>query len=155
MGRQFGPYIGALVLGMTGCGPQPHGFAWTVTLEMFEDECNDPPAAYSERMQYLLDFVGSDVTIAEGLANWGTGTIAGCSLVYTSPVWIEDRDGATISWHIDGDALIRQGGDTCGLENGVDWQGIETITIDTSTDPEIPVGCRYFMTTTGVYRGEL
>ena len=74
---------------------------------------------------------------------------------YSSVIWQEARETGEIRWQLEGEATVRQGGSDCNLDEGLDWDGFEEITVIDSTDPDVPPGCTYRMDATGTFSGEL
>ena len=144
---------------MTGCAEEPaEGFVWDIDLVATIDGCNNPPIGYQESLDYRLVFDSADVSLSIGEDEFATGTISGCQINYQTVVWGQERevDGQTyeVKWQLVGEALWRQGGDTCNLPTGTDWIGTEVTTIVSSTDPNLEIGCEYTMETNGSYTGE-
>lgn len=146
-----------LALGLVGCaeGDLP-GQYFDLTLESGNDECNDPKVVDKEKFTYRLVLEGSAVQLFIGDALLATGALAGCDLTYQSPIWTDNReDGVggeteSVRWSIHGDATVGLS-DLCDAGDG--WVGEERIDILSSTDPDVPAGCSYFMDVTGNYTG--
>jgi hypothetical protein len=143
----------------SGCAEEPiDGFIWEIDLVGTIDGCNNPVVGYQTTSDYRLSFEGSDVSLAIGADEFANGTISGCQVAYQTVVWGEDREingePHEIKWQITGEAIFRQGGDTCNLPVGTDWIGTETSTIVDSTTPSLEVGCTYIVETTGSYVGQ-
>lgn len=150
-----------LLLGLTatGCTPAATGDVWQVLLVTASDECTGSTEPYQETYDYVLNFDGSDVTVAvdtrDGPVTFATGTLQGCHIDYASVLWEEYRDGDLIQWRIEGEAEWRAGGLGCNLPQGTDWLGTETVIVATSEHPDVPTGCRYIMDSSGTYEGTL
>ncbi len=150
-----------LLLALIACeeeGLDPDSFNWEVTITGVEDLCNpNDPQGFQESMTYSLFFDGSITDIKIGDKAFASGLMSGCTLEYDSAVTGEIR-GANeeywVKWQLTGDAVLRQGGSSCDIEEGLDWVGEETFTIVESTDPEIVEGCTYTMSVEGVYVGQ-
>jgi hypothetical protein len=137
-----------------GCGEEAlDGFLWDVELLAVIDDCNDPTVAYADSLEYRVSFDGGAVELAVGPDAFATGYIAGCEINYETVVWGEDHNGYEVRWQMSGEAVYRQGDDTCNLPAGTDWIGTETFTIITSDDPALAVGCQYQLDVNGVYAG--
>ena len=153
-------FLSALAIIMSsGCSEEPpDGFVWAIDLVGTIDGCNNPVVGYQTSSDYRLTFEGSAVALSIGPDEFANGTISGCQVAYQTVVWGEDReiDGEMheIKWQITGDAIFRQGGDTCNLPVGTDWIGTEITTILDSTSPSFEVGCTYTVETTGAYVGQ-
>lgn len=151
-------WVGAGILAvsgaLSGCGGEPlDGFLWDVDLLATIDDCNADPVAYAESLTYRVVYDGASVELAIDEDPFASGFIAGCEISYETVVWFEERNGYEVRWQMAGEAVFRQGGDTCNLPAETDWIGTETFTILTSDDPELPVGCEYVVETTGSYVG--
>lgn len=141
-----------------GCGGEDlEGFLWEVYVVGDVDTCHPEGegVAWDATYDYILQYEGSYFELSLGPDTFATGTIAGCDIEYESVVWGEGIDGYQVRWQLSGDAVIRQGGSTCGLDAGVDWLGTETFEIVASDHPDIAVGCEYVMLTEGTYQGPL
>lgn len=150
----FGAGILAASALLGGCGEESlDGFLWNIDVLATIDDCNDPTVPYADSFEYRLTYDGGQVNLAIGPDTFATGVIAGCEIAYESVVWGEEHNGAEIRWQMSGEAVYRQGGDTCNLPADTDWIGTETFTIISSEDPSLPVGCEYILETTGSYIG--
>jgi hypothetical protein len=118
------------------------GDYFDVTFTGVEDTCSGQAPSYTEDVTYRVVIEGQGVEVAVGSDVFATGRADGCNIEYTSIVWTEDRDGASISWQISGEAAINVGGgNSCPIGDGVDWLGIETFEIISSEDPAYAPGC--------------
>lgn len=143
-------------LWLTGCGdPELTGFIWQNTLTGEVDTCHPEGQGtpYQETMNYRLDFDGSYVELALEESTFATGTISGCEIQYDSVVWGEIVDGYELRWQLVGEGLFRQGGSSCNIDAGLDWDGEETFEIVYSEHPDYAVGCEYTMSVQGEYLG--
>ncbi|MCO4745097.1 MAG: hypothetical protein KC912_09930 [Proteobacteria bacterium] len=151
------------LLAAAGCGEALEGFAWDVTVSGGEpgfDSCNiGSEVPYDETFTYALNFSGADVDLGLLIDNeilgFADGTLSGCDVSYSSVIWQDARDAGEVRWQLEGEASVRQGGDSCNMDDGLDWDGFEEITVVESTVPDIPPGCTYRMDATGVFVGEL
>jgi hypothetical protein len=150
-----GAVVAALVMAV-GCGGGEEvldGYLFDVTGLAVIDDCNDPTVPYQETFEYRLSFDEANVVLSIGADDFATGRIAGCAITYDTAVWNAERASGDVKWQLSGEAVYRQGGDTCNLPAGMDWEGTETFSVVASEDPSIPVGCQYVLDTTGVYLG--
>ena len=159
--RAVFPILAALAL--VGCGEPVSGYVWEVTVEGGEpgfDSCNiGRETPYSETFSYVLDYAGAEISLGllqDGeVFGFASGTLSGCDVSYETVIWQEQREGGEVRWQLVGEASTRQGGDSCNLTDGLDWEGFEEITVIDSADPDVPPGCTYRMDATGTYVGEL
>ncbi len=139
-------------------GLDPDSFNWEVTVTGIEDLCNPTdPQPYQETVVYSLFFDGSITEILIGSENFASGIMTGCALEYDSPLVGERRgpnDEYWVKWQLTGEATLRQGGESCDLDDGVDWHGTETFEIIETDDPDLQVGCTYTLDVTGTYKGQ-
>lgn len=148
---------------LAGCPEPLSGYAWQVTVTGGEpgfDSCNiGNETPYTETFDYVVDFSGGQASLGllEGgeIFGFASGTLAGCELSYESIIWQEQRSGGDVRWQLTGTATVQQGGDSCSLSEGLDWEGFEEIRVIDSSDPDVPPGCTYRMDATGTYSGEL
>ncbi len=149
------------ILFLWACGPAEDtvdGFNWDLTVTGTQDLCNpQAPQGFQESYTYTLLFDGSITELYIGDKTFAAGIISGCTLEYESPV-VGERRGADdefwIKWQLTGEAILRQGGGSCELEEGVDWSGIETFEVVETDDPSIEEGCTYELLVEGVYTGQ-
>lgn len=139
-------------------GLDPDSFNWEVTVTGIEDLCNpSDPQPYQETVTYSLFFDGSITEIYIGDKSFAAGIMTGCSLEYDTPL-VGERRGPNeeywVKWQLTGEAVLRQGGSSCELEEGVDWYGEETFEVIETDDPTLAVGCTYTMSVQGIYRGQ-
>jgi len=139
-------------------GLDPDSFNWDVTVTGIEDRCNpSDPQPFQESVVYSLFFDGGLTEILVGPDNFASGIMTGCALEYDTPV-VGERRGPNeefwVKWQLSGEALLRQGGSSCELEDGVDWFGTETFEIIETDDPDLEVGCTYTLSVSGVYLGQ-
>jgi hypothetical protein len=149
-------FAALFALGTVGCQHEDPGFLWSVEVVGASDTCHDPPVSYNGQkdFDYVLHYVGADVTIDLDGETMARGQISGCDIFYQTVVWgEEDDDGFEVRWQITGDALFRAGGTSCNLDEGVDWLGTEVFTIVSSEDPGLEVGCTYQLNMQGTYQG--
>lgn len=158
MDRPYPPLLALALLlpALSACDSDeldPEGYHWQVKVSGAVDQCNDDPVAYQESFVYSLFFNGSETLIKIGDEEFAEGLISGCSLEYESDLIGEQRgtDGVWIKWRLTGEAVIRQGGSGCELEEGIDWEGTETFTIEDSEDTGLAEGCTYTMDVVGTY----
>ena len=146
-----------LLLFVVGCSESTlPGHYWDVSLVGAVDTCNEPTMPYSDEFSYRLTFDGGNVDLSIGEDLFATGFLPGtCELTYESVVWSEQRGVHEVRWMLHGEAVIRLGGDACGLDVGVDWAGTETFEIMDSEDPALTIGCEYQLSVEGIYAGEL
>lgn len=144
----------AVLAALSGCKEEPlEGYLWDVHMLAVIDDCNTPTVGYEEDFTYRLSFEEENVVLSIDADAFATGRIAGCEIIYESVVWGEQRNGYEVRWQLTGEAIYRQGGDTCNLPSGTDWIGTETYTIISSEDPNLSVGCEYILEVDGVYAG--
>lgn len=153
MGRAPLAFVGMALLG--GCNHDVSGFIWAVDVVDAHDTCNTPPRDYPGplHMEYTMVFDGGQTTLYFEGSPFATGTIAGCAVHYESVVWADDHGGKPLRWQIVGDATYEPGGDDCGLDTDLDWQGTEEFDIISSEDPTVAVGCSYTLDLEGRYLG--
>ncbi len=136
----------------------PDSFNWEVTVTGVEDLCNPTdPQGFQQDFTYSLFFDGSITTITIGDENFASGIMSGCSLEYDTPVVGErrgDNEEFWVKWQLTGEALLRQGGSSCDIDEGLDWQGEETFELVETDDPSLSVGCTYTMAVEGTYLGQ-
>jgi hypothetical protein len=150
-----------LMLPLLACeeeGLDPDSFNWEVTVTGIEDLCNpQDPQGFQETLTYSLFFDGSVTEIKIGQDSFASGIMTGCSLEYDTPL-VGERRGPNeeywVKWKLTGEALLRQGGSSCELDEGVDWSGTETFEIMETDDPDLQVGCTYTLSVTGTYKGQ-
>jgi hypothetical protein len=151
-----------LLLPLLACGeeegPPPGSFNWEVTITGIEDLCNpSDPQPYQETVTYSLFFDGSLTEIYIGQDAFAAGVMSGCSLEYDTPV-VGERRGENgeywVKWQLVGEATLRQGGSSCDMTEGVDWEGTETFEVVETDDPNLQVGCTYTMSVVGTYVGK-
>jgi len=58
-----------------------------------------------------------------------------------------------VKWQLVGAAVLRQGGASCELTEGVDWEGTEVFEVVETDDPSLVLGCTYTMSVVGTYIG--
>lgn len=141
--------------GLCACGADLPGSFWDVSVVGAEDTCHDPPQDYSgaKDFQYRAQFEGSNVSLSIGEDAFASGSISGCGITYRSVVWTDQPSGLDVRWQLVGDATFRPGGEACGLDAGMDWQGTETFDIICSEDPDIEIGCAYSLDLEGTFAG--
>jgi hypothetical protein len=110
-------------------------------------------ALVDDTFTYELFFEGTNATVNIDGESFATGVRSGCKLDYTSVVWLEERPSGNLQWQVSGSALYDALGGACGLSEGLQWEGTESITIVASDDEDIPEGCTYEMVTTGTLIG--
>lgn len=142
-----------LALSLAACTRDDlRGDYFDVTFTATDDSCTGAAPSHSETVEYRVILEGQGVEIAVGPDVFATGAADGCDIAYTSVVWTEDRDGFRISWQISGEAVINVGGgQSCPLEDDVDWLGEERFEIITSEDPALSPGCTYESEAVGVF----
>jgi hypothetical protein len=134
---------------------------WEVTVTGDETDCTLDKGAvdYTHTYTYEVSWPNQDdgdVSTTELRIDgepFATGTTAGCTIEYTSPTWLDEREQGYIKWHIVGTAQQQQAAGGCEIKDDFDWDGIETITVEESTDPEIEEGCTYSTTVQGHFLG--
>lgn len=135
------------------------GYVWDVTVTSTEDTvdtCNDPPQAYSDSLEFVLNFDGSSVDLAIGADTFATGTISGCRIEYESPVVIDlayAQEGYDVKWQLDGWADYEQAAGACDIADDYNWLGEETFTVVSSDHPDIEANCYYTLEVSGTYGG--
>jgi hypothetical protein len=139
-------------------GLDPDSYNWEVTITAIEDLCNpSDPVPYQEVVTYSLFFDGSITDLYIGDKAFAQGIMTGCALEYDTPVVGErrgDDEEFWVKWQLSGEAVLRQGGSSCDLEEGVDWYGEETFEVVETDDPDLPIGCTYTMSVQGIYKGQ-
>jgi hypothetical protein len=139
-------------------GPPSGSFDWDLTITGIEDLCHPTePIGSQDDYVYSLLFDGSLTTIYIGADTFAQGIMSGCSLEYDTPIVGERRgqDGELwVKWQITGEAVLRLGGGSCDLPEGVDWDGTETFEIVETDDPSLLVGCTYTMSVQGTFSGK-
>ena len=145
-------------ISLMGCAEEteaPDG-EWEVTVTGDANSCTTSTEGYEENFVYQLFYDGSETTVEIDGEGFASGTTSGCTLNYTSQTWLEERDGGDLQWDITGTATVQGAAGGCegeDLEEGLDWQGTETITVVSSEDESIPEDCTYTMTVSGVFLG--
>lgn len=147
-------WFGAVAL-LGGCGHDVSGFTWAIDVVDAHDTCHTPPLGYPGplHMDYTMVFEQAQAALYFEDAVFANGTIAGCAVHYESVVWADDHGGKPLRWQIVGDATYEPGGDDCGLDADLDWQGTEEFDIIASEDPDIATGCSYTLDLEGSYTG--
>lgn len=154
-----------LAVGLSACGADevpPEG-VWSVTVQSrltdegaLDTDCIESGQNYQKSYNYELYYDGDAVTIDIDGQAFATGTRAGCDLVYESTTFLDDRASGLITWAIEGDASYHGAAGGCEnqiADDGLDWVGVETVVVVASEDESIPVGCQYFMDTSGTWKG--
>jgi len=142
------------LLWITGCETEGEQlYEWAIHLEGTVDECNAEPQGKIYEYDYQLSFEGSSVDLSLEGNTFASGQIAGCNISYSSVVWGDERDGYELRWQLTGEAVYRNGGSSCNLDDSTDWLGTETYEILFSDHPDIEIGCQYIMSTQGSYKG--
>jgi hypothetical protein len=138
-----------------GCNHDVDGFSWALTVVDAHDTCHTPPDDYPGplNLDYKMVFDGGNATLYFEEAPFARGTIAGCALHYESVIWADDHGGKPLRWQIVGDATYEAGGDNCGLDDDLDWEGTEEFDIIASEDPDVDAGCSYSLDIEGSYAG--
>lgn len=147
--------VAALAVGCNGSDEDPT-LVYAVTVIGDWSDCITVPTGYTESFQYEV-YQNPDsphlVTLAIDGTGFASGGITGCTMQYTSPVWLEERDSAPeayLRWQIDGKVKYQGPAGGCrDLPEGVDWYGTETITVVESGDETVPEGCTYEMEISG------
>lgn len=157
--------VAATVLG--GCKTEEEvdysaSYQVSVTSALTDDgaldtDCIDAGREFNQTFTYQLLFDAAEVRIDIDGEGFATGTRSGCVLNYQSAVWLEeaedgDYDG-DVRWQITGSAIYEGATGGCDLDDGVDWEGTETIEIVESEDESIPAGCTYELDTVGTFNG--
>lgn len=158
---------GIAVVALVGCAADegaPADGIWDVTVASAVVENNGNQAldttcigedeaarTYNDSFEYSLFYDGEAVQIEVDKQAFAGGTRAGCSLSYESSMWLEDRAGGRVTWYVEGYATYRgtAGGCDNQIDEGLDWQGTETIIVVESEDEAVPVGCEYNLVTSG------
>lgn len=154
-GRLLVALAGAL-LAIAGCGdPDLEGHYWSITARGVENSCTSGPPDAEERFDYRVRYDGNEIQVAIGPDLVATGAADGCSLVYQSTIWTDERDGAEITWRLTGHAVAQQAGAACTIPNGTDWDGTETFEVVSSSHPDISAGCSYVLDLSGDYLEEV
>lgn len=149
--------LSMLVFFLVGCGtqtPDPDA-VWEVTLTGDSTNCFDSTEGYQNQYNYQIYYPSSDATTEIRIDGelFASGFTSGCTIEYSTPTWLEERDQGYLKWSIEGTAEAQQGAGGCSIAKKFDWYGTETITVEESTDPEISEGCTYTLTTTGFFKG--
>lgn len=119
-----------------------------------DTNCIDAGRAVDETHVYGLLFEEADVSIYINGEGFASGTRTGCQLRYQSLVWLEDdRAGGPVRWQITGTATYETGAGSCGLGDGIQWEGTETIEVVESEDEAVVAGCTYELLTEGTFNG--
>ena len=146
---------------LDGCAlkpPEPDA-RWQVTLTGDTTNClTDGSSGYQKTFTYEVTWPNKpdDVTTTEiriDGESFATGQTSGCSIEYQTPTWLEERDQGYLKWSIAGRADQQQNTGGCDIDDGLDWDGVETITIEESTDNTVPEGCTYTLLATGKFLG--
>ncbi len=134
------------VLG-NACGPEPFApdAEWDVTVTGVETDCTDDTSAgFQQTYTYQRLATGSNVELRIEGDVFATGLMAGCTLDYSTPTWIEERDGGDFRWILNGEADFNvYGTSACDVDEPYDWLGEEVITVVESENPDVPEGCTY------------
>lgn len=162
--------LGATALGLgawVGCGggglqsdDEHQYFVWNVEVIGHEDLCHDPPVEPTDpnaSFEFVIEYTAgsSNISLFVGEEQFATGTLRGCDIEYESVVWSTSTQGYEYKWKLHGQATIRQGGTSCDLPDGVDWQGTEDFEIVSTTNEDVVPGCTYSLTEEGTYVGPL
>jgi hypothetical protein len=140
-----------LVLCVACAGEELPGNYFEVRLEGVENDCTGDAADYADTIEYRLTTDVNDATLAIEDDVFGTGTLEGCQLTYTSLVWTSYRDNQEVTWQILGDARIDLGGGDGCVEAGSDWEGTETFVILSSNADDVAAGCTYTVGVSGTF----
>lgn len=144
-----------ILLMLAACGPQvaePDG-VWTITVTGIDNECTDEAPDYTSTFEYQLFYSASDIAISIDNEDFAVGSIVGCDIRYQSGIWLEESDGGNFQWQISGEAQFENAAGGCDLPDGIDWVGTEELTVVSSENEEIEVGCDYTLDVVGVFQG--
>lgn len=143
---------GLTLLALVACGPdiEAPDRTYAITVSGESDSCTGAEQTYEESFTYAIFIDGSNAKIQIDDEDFALGNIAGCDLTYQSTVWFEENAGGNFQWQISGEAQFEGAAGGCDLEEGVDWDGAEQLSVVESENPDYTVGCDYDMTLTGV-----
>jgi len=165
------PAIASLLVGLmafsVACGPEevPPDGTWAVTVSSalndegtaIDSTCigdGESVATYQASYTYELYYDGDAVSLDIDGQAFAQGTRTGCSLSYESAIWLEERPAGLITWRIIGVADYRGGSGGCDerFDEGIDWNGLETIEVVDSEDESITPGCTYNLDVVGTWK---
>ena len=137
---------------LLACRPteEPEG-VWSVNVTGTDTNCVTDTTGYVESFDYALYFDGTQTEIHIERDLFATGQLRGCFLEYRSASYLEDALEGPFQWSIAGQADVQGQAGGCDLPDGVDWSGTETLTVETSENPNVEEGCTYIMTVEGTY----
>jgi hypothetical protein len=151
------PLVALALVVLVGCAADPAvpDLIYEVTVESTVDDgalatdCVTEGAVYSGTFSYgvFTDAERIELTVDDEV--FALGSRSGCSLSYTSAIWLDERPGGEVRWLLRGEADYEGTAGGCSLPDGVDWQGTETIEVVDSEDESIAIGCTYQLTTSG------
>ena len=137
---------------LVACGPELEApdRTYEITISGESDSCTGADASYEETFTYAVFIDGSNAKIQISGEDFAVGNISGCDLTYQSTVWFEEDADGDFQWQISGKAQFEGAAGGCDLEEGIDWQGSEELSVVESENPDVTAGCDYKTTLAGV-----
>lgn len=115
-----------------------------------DKECSEPTENLSQTHEYALFFNGTYVEIEVDGEFFATGEIRGCTMTYESGMYLGEGSNGDFRWQIFGRAEVGGAAGGCSdIPDQYDWFGIETLSVVSSENDDIDVGCTYTMETVG------
>ena len=158
--RTLAALAGSLVTMVGGCKKgedrKPDG-TWKVRVQSLVadgslvTDCVSTGEVFDKTFSYQLFFDGDLAEVEINGESFASGNRSGCSLSYQSAVWLEERNGGFVRWQISGETTYEGEAGGCGLPDGLDWEGTETITVVETDLEQYPVNCTYELTTEGTW----
>ena len=135
-----------------GCRPPLEIDAtWDVTVTGLETTCVEDTTRFLKSYTYDIVYDGTRAKIYIDNTIFAVGDQRGCSLKYTSSIYLEDSAEGDFTWYVDGEAIVQGAAGGCDVQEGFDWDGTETLRVRDSENPNIEEGCTYTMTVQGVF----
>jgi hypothetical protein len=124
---------------------------WSVTVTGTETSCVQDTTGFIESYDYGVIYDGTKAKIYIEESMYATGDHRGCSLQYKSAAYLEDSSDGRFTWDITGSADVQGAAGGCDLQEGLDWEGTETLTVLESENPNVEEGCTYNMSVEGAF----
>ena len=145
-----------LFLSLVSCKEtiEPDGI-WSVEVEGVGSDdiwCTLDETGFQQTYEYSLYYDGSALELEVDGDAFATGEVYGCSISYSSYIYLESSDAGDFRWRIDGEADAEASGGSCDdIPDQYDWYGTETLTVVDTDNDAVPEGCTYNMTVQGTY----
>ena len=151
------PLVASALVALAGCAADPAvpDLTYEVTVEStvvdgaLATDCVSSGAVYTGTFDYGVFTDAELVEITVDDESFALGSRSGCSLSYTSAIWLEERASGDVRWLLRGQADYEGSAGGCSLADGLDWQGTETIEVIDSEDEAVAIGCTYQLSTSG------